>query len=147
MAFTILVIIVVIILILIIMIASGKTAIENISIEKDSVKITTLIDCLADKGVKIYGANWCEYTKKFVVETIGGFGIAAPIYVECTENEAECSDAGVKGYPTTKINGRHYNGERTLQGLAQATGCKITEETIQVQTSVTNSNTAGGCGA
>ncbi len=108
----------------------------------DLVKVSTFVDCLADKGVKIYGANWCGWTKKFVVETIGGFDIAAPIYVECTENEAECSAAEVNGYPTTKIKGEVYAGTRDFAGLAQATGCQApdVEELVQAVSTTTTGN-------
>ena len=106
----------------------------------DLVKVSTFVGCLADKGVKIYGANWCGWTKKFVVETIGGFDVVAPIYVECTENEAECSAAGISGYPTTKINGELYTGARDFEGLAQATGCQAPD----VEALVQEDNTATG---
>ncbi len=99
--------------------------------EEDIEKISVFIDCLAEKGVKIYGANWCGWTKKLVVETLGGFDIAAPIYVECTENEELCSSEGVSGYPTTKINGELYGGPRTFEGLSEATGCPAPEVAVQ----------------
>lgn len=99
--------------------------------EEDLEKISVFIDCLAEKGVKIYGANWCGWTKKLVVETLGGFDIAAPIYVECTENEELCSSEGITGYPTIKINGELYTGPRTFEGLSEATGCPAPEVAVQ----------------
>lgn len=99
--------------------------------EEDLEKISVFIDCLAEKGVKIYGANWCGWTKKLVVETLGGFNIASPIYVECTENEELCSQEVETGYPTTKINGVLYEGERTFEGLSEVTGCLAPEVSVQ----------------
>lgn len=99
--------------------------------EEDLEKISVFIDCLAEKGVIIYGANWCGWTKKLVVETLGGFDIAAPIYVECTENEELCAQEGIGGYPTIKINGELYRGSRTFEGLAEATGCIAPEVSVQ----------------
>jgi len=113
--------------------------------EEEVAKIGVFMNCLADKGVKIYGANWCGWTKKFVVETIGGFDIAEPVYVECTENTEECSDAGVSGYPTTQINGEAYSGSRDFAGLAAVTGCKAPDVEGLVQASATT-NTEAGCG-
>jgi len=92
--------------------------------EEDLEKIKPFINCLAEKGVKVYGANWCGWTKKLVVNTLGGFDIAEPIYIECTENEDLCASEGVTGYPTIKINNELYDGERTLEGLATATSCE-----------------------
>ena len=99
--------------------------------EEDLEKISVVINCLDEKGVKIYGANWCGYTNAFV-EDLGGYEIIAPIYVECTEEVELCSQEEVKGYPTTKINGESYSGPRTFEGLSQATGCPVPE--IDVQT-------------
>ena len=99
--------------------------------EEDIEKISVFIDCLAEEGVIIYGANWCGWTKKLVVETLGGFDIAAPIYVECTENEELCAQEGIEGYPTIKINGVLYTGERTFEGLSEVTGCSAPEVAVQ----------------
>ena len=109
--------------------------------EEDLEKISVFIDCLAKKGVKIYGANWCGWTKKLVVQTLGGFDIAAPIYVECTENEELCSSEEVSGYPTIKINQELYKGARTFEGFAESTGCSA-PEVEQVQTA---SNEEASC--
>ncbi|MBA7650082.1 hypothetical protein ES703_57883 [subsurface metagenome] len=103
--------------------------------EEDLEKISTFIDCLAEKDVKIYGANWCGWTEKLVIETLGGFDVAAPIYVECTEETELCSSEDVEGYPTIKIDGELYEGSRTFEGFAEATGCIIPEvNTVQSST-------------
>ena len=91
----------------------------------DPEAVSSFMDCLADKGVKIYGADWCGWTKSFVVETLGGFDVVSPIYVECTVNEEECAEAGISGYPTTQINGETYSGGRSFKGLSDATGCTL----------------------
>lgn len=90
---------------------------------EDLEKIATFIDCAAGKGLKIYGANWCGWTKKLVVDTLGGFDMAASVYVECTEEVETCTSEGVTGYPTIKINGELYEGARTFEALSAATGC------------------------
>ncbi|MFW5847012.1 MAG: hypothetical protein ACOCUU_02510 [Nanoarchaeota archaeon] len=91
--------------------------------EEDLEKLSDFNNCLAEKGVKIYGANWCGYTSQWV-ETLGGFDIVSPVYIECTENEELCSQEEVRGYPTTKINGETYTGDRTLEAIGQETGCE-----------------------
>jgi len=112
--------------------------------EEDLTKITEFSGCLAEKGVKIYGADWCGWTKKFVIETLGGADTIAPIYVECTTEADECSEAGVTGYPTTQINGETYTGARTIEGLAQATGCIAPELEGSVQQAAVDPS-AGNC--
>jgi len=95
--------------------------------EEDLIKLKTFSSCLAEKGLVIYGANWCGWTKRLVVETLGGFDVASDVYVECTEEEELCSQEGIQGYPTIKINGELYSGERTLEALGKATGCVVPE--------------------
>ncbi len=89
---------------------------------EDLVALGEFNECLATKGVKLYGANWCGWTAKWV-ETLGGTNAVSPIYVECTVEDALCAQEEVTGYPTTKINGEAYNGARTIEAIGQATGC------------------------
>lgn len=92
--------------------------------QEDLVALSEFSTCLASKGVKVYGANWCGYTNAWV-NTLGGYESAAPVYVECTEEQELCSQEGITGYPTTKINGELYNGARTLESIGQAVGCVV----------------------
>lgn len=70
----------------------------------------SLAKCLKAKGAKFYGASWCPHCNN----QKKAFGSAASDlpYVECSEGgtrnqRQECTDAGVKGYPTWKFaNGR-----------------------------------------
>jgi hypothetical protein len=90
---------------------------------EDLAKLDEFSQCLEEKGFLIYGANWCGYTKQ-VAELFGGFSyISQGIYVECTEESALCNSEGIQGYPTIKVNGNAYQGARTLEAFAQATGC------------------------
>jgi len=92
--------------------------------EEDLEKIKTFVTCLSEKDFKIYGANWCGWTKKLVVDTFGGFDIVEPIYVECTEEEEICSQEEVTGFPTIKLSGELYQGARTFEGISGATCCE-----------------------
>jgi len=114
---------------------------ENLEIDNEA--IAAFVDCLAEKEFVIYGANWCGYTKT-LVDSFGGFNSVEPIYVECTENEELCASEGVTGYPTVKINGELYQGERTFEAFAEATGCSAPTE---VSVSSDDATAAGGCGA
>lgn len=100
--------------------------------EEDLVKLKEFSNCLAEKGIKIYGANWCGYTKKLAIDTLGGYDIAGEAYIECTEEEALCAQEGISGYPTIKFNGEAYQGARTLESLGGITGCAVPELTGNV---------------
>ena len=84
-------------------------------------------DCLEKAGLKIYGAKWCPHCQK-LVNMLGGYDVVKNIYVECTEQQEVCDNEGITAYPTIKINGEEYTGMRTLEGLAEATGCPVPEK-------------------
>mgnify|MGYP002725605012 CR=1 FL=1 len=94
--------------------------------EEDLAKITEFSQCLADNGVKAYGAGWCGYCKK-LKEAFGGAEQITPFYYECqnedrspTEHSDLCEEEEITGFPTIKINGEAYSGPRTIEGLADA---------------------------
>ncbi|MCK5043862.1 hypothetical protein KAR52_02585 [Candidatus Pacearchaeota archaeon] len=99
--------------------------------EGDLNKLRIFSSCLAEKGLVIYGANWCGWTTKLAVDTLGGFEIAGNAYVECTENTELCASEGIEGYPTIKLNGKVYSDGRTLEALGEATGCAVPDLSIK----------------
>ena len=107
--------------------STTNTAQQGYSSE-DLEKLREFNECLAAKGVRIYGTNWCGYTVQWVT-ALGGFDTASPIYIECTEEQELCQSEGIQGYPTTKINGQAYSGARTIEAIAQETGCSIPDLT------------------
>ncbi len=84
--------------------------------------------CLADKGVKFYGAFWCPHCQA-QKKLFGTQAIKKLPYVECSTPDGksqnqECKDAGIKGYPTWKFtDGSVQTGELTFAQLAEKTGC------------------------
>ena len=79
--------------------------------------------CLAEKGVVIYGDDFCQYT----TGQLNGFGNSQKYlkYVKCADNKELCDSNGVKITPTWEINGKVYEGVQNLQKLADLSGCKI----------------------
>lgn len=81
---------------------------------------------LEQSGAKFYGAYWCpnctQQKRKF-----SGAASRLP-YVECSPNGRsggvafECTSAGVTGYPTWVIGGRHYVEVIEPERLAAMTG-------------------------
>ncbi len=82
------------------------------------------ISCLEDKEFIIYGASWCPYCTQ-LVDLFGGYEMADPIYVECTEEEALCREKGIQGYPTILISDVKYEGPRNFESFSSKTGCLI----------------------
>jgi uncharacterized membrane protein len=86
-----------------------------------------LAKALRVSGAKFYGAFWCSHC----FEQKQAFGIAAQPelpYVECypdgfrrdTRPAPVCVAAGVEGFPSWKIGGKMYEGEKTFDELEEA---------------------------
>ena len=104
--------------------------------DEDKEELTKFMSCLEEADFKIYGANWCGWTKKLVT-MLGGFEMVEPIYVECTERVEDCQNAGIMGYPTIFIKGERYEGQRTFEAFSAATDCAAPSVTGTQQTNPT----------
>jgi glutaredoxin len=80
-----------------------------------------LAKCLTEKGVVMYGAEWCGYCKK--QKEAFGTSFQYINYVDCDKNRDDCSAAGVQGFPTWSINGQNYPGLQDLGTLKSIAGC------------------------
>ena len=88
---------------------------------------------LKETGAKMYGAFWCSHCED-QKETFGS-GADVP-YVECFPNGWErgtplapaCAAVGVTGFPTWVMgDGTKFEGEKTLEELAKASGMQSME--------------------
>lgn len=87
--------------------------------------------CLAERGVKMYGAYWCPHCKEQKEKFDASFEYVP--YVECgvkgdvhAQSQA-CKDDNVKHYPTWQFPPTGERVERilTLQELSDRTGCAL----------------------
>lgn len=86
-------------------------------------KYDDFAQCLTDKGIKMYGTDWCSFCQKQKAEF--GKSFKHIDYVNCDFNQAECDSAGVSGYPTWSINNQLYSGLQPLQSLASLSDCEL----------------------
>lgn len=87
-------------------------------------ELTEFVACLQEAGFVVYGANWCSWTNE-LVQTLGGWSIVAPIYVECEEQIELCQEKEIQGYPTILINDEPFQGARTFEDFSSATSCQL----------------------
>jgi hypothetical protein len=87
--------------------------------------IGSFADCLTEQGAVLYGASWCGHCQNQKV--IFGDNFDKINYIECTEEKETCESAGIKGYPSWKLNGKIYAGSKTLEKLSAYTGCTLYE--------------------
>ncbi|MBI4080021.1 hypothetical protein HY414_02230 [Candidatus Kaiserbacteria bacterium] len=93
--------------------------------------LDSFTQCLKDKGAVFYGAFWCPHCQN----TKRLFGSSEKLlpYVECSTPNGKaqlqvCIDKEIKNYPTWEFaDGSRLTGERTLEELAEKTGCTLPE--------------------
>lgn len=108
--------------------ASSRQSTQSSNIEGTTSTATSTLDgfaqCIASKGLTMYGAEWCPHCKK----EKNRFGTAFKYvpYVECPDNVQACLAKGIKGYPSwIDASGTLYEGEQGLDGLAKISGCEL----------------------
>ena len=86
-------------------------------------KYDSFAKCLSEKGVTVYGNDFCSYTMK----QLGYFGKSKKYlnYIRCSENEQLCDEKGIKITPTWEINGKMYEQVQTFERLSELSGCSI----------------------
>lgn len=107
---------------------SGKTPVatstEPVATSTAPANVVSLAQCLAEKKITMYGAEWCSHCQA----QKAAFGSAWQYipYVECPDNTNLCLSKGVKGYPTwIKESGEQVSGFQELDKLADWAGCKF----------------------
>lgn len=104
--------------------------------KKDDIeppKISTALDsfavCLSDKGIRMYGADWCPHCQN--QKKLFGTSFSFVNYTECAlpnnprQQAKVCSDADITGYPTWVFaSGERIEGEATFEQLAKKSGCE-----------------------
>lgn len=79
--------------------------------------------CLSEKGVTMYGTDWCPHCKNQKANFGKSFKLVD--YVNCDKQPSECRRAGVEGYPTWIVDGELYSGTQPLYRLAALSGCSL----------------------
>ncbi len=91
---------------------------------ESKVNLDEFAQCLSDKGVTMYGAEWCAHCQNQKKEFGDSFRLVS--YVECPQNTQTCLEKGISGYPTWILpDGQKLVGEQELEKLSQKTGCPL----------------------
>lgn len=118
--------------VLVVLIIAGLILVRNASDSSTNPdrmsKYDSFAQCLADAGVKFYGAYWCPncQDQKRMFENS-----AKLPYIECSTPNGQaqlpvCIDAGIKAYPTWEFSdGTRLEGVRQLSELAEKGACQL----------------------
>ncbi len=97
-----------------------------IFLSRDETKadLNNFARCLADKGVIMYGAEWCSHCQ--AQKQLFGQSFKRVNYVECPQDPKRCLEAGIDAYPTwIMADGQRLVGEQKLEDLSRISGCSI----------------------
>lgn len=79
--------------------------------------------CLTEKGVIMYGTDWCPHCQEQKAKFGKSFKYVD--YKDCDLNKDLCTKKGIEGYPTWIINNKKYPGTKSLDYLASLSGCEV----------------------
>ncbi len=87
-------------------------------------ELNTFAQCLAEKNITMYGADWCSHCQN--EKKTFGSSFRFVKYVECPALPQKCLAAGINGYPTWMFSdGKKLEGEQGLEKLSQESGCVL----------------------
>ena len=111
----------------------GKYVTESIIYVRESVqqieKMKNFVDCLFDRGLRIYGATQTNNTaiNSATLLQLNILGRYSPkLYVSCDgDNLQACVQIGLQALPSVVYNNTAYPGVYSAEYLANLTGCKL----------------------
>ncbi|MFZ8829858.1 MAG: hypothetical protein ACO2OO_00160 [Candidatus Aenigmatarchaeota archaeon] len=111
----------------------GKYVSENIIYVKESIqqieKMRNFVDCLYNRGLRIYGATQTNNTaiNSATLLQLNILGRYSPkLYVSCDGNNLQyCIQIGLQALPSVVYNNTAYPGVYSVEYLANLTGCNI----------------------
>lgn len=94
--------------------------------QAQSGELDQFAQCLAEKQITMYGAEWCPHCQN----EKKGFGDSFRFvpYVECPDNPNLCLAKGIDGYPTWIFpDGKRLEGEQGIEKLSKESTCLLPE--------------------
>ncbi len=100
---------------------------ETISLDEEegasNEELKSIVSCLADKGVVVYGLDTCPACSSLIAN-FGGKDIIEEVYVECNKDRDRCDKEKLTTFvPEIHIDGELYEGSRTPSAIAVEAGC------------------------
>lgn len=104
----------------------GAVVLKNRSeVKLVSSALDGFAQCLTDKGVKMYGADWCPHCQNQKKAFGSSFKFVDYVRCELDGNKQKCENSDIKGYPTWVFpSGERVEGEASFYDLSSKSGCE-----------------------
>ncbi|TSA45830.1 hypothetical protein D4R51_01150 [bacterium] len=97
---------------------------------KPNPAMDAFAQCLASKNITMYGAYSCVHCQN--EKKAFGSSFKYVPYVECTQETAKCTAAGIQGFPTWVFpDGKKLVGEQGIYKLSEESGCLLAASSTQ----------------
>lgn len=110
-----------ILVVIILFIIGGIYAIKYFNKETPEEKT---MKCIAS-GAVLYSSKTCGHCKT-QKEILGDY-LSLFKQIDCFYETDQCREANIEAYPTWLINEKYYEGVRTINELAELTGCECSD--------------------
>ncbi len=91
---------------------------------REPYKYDSFAECLTEKGVKMYGTDWCPHCQD--QKKAFGPSFDKVDYIDCQIRLSVCREADIAGYPTWIFQGEErLTGAQDLVALAEKSGCEL----------------------
>jgi hypothetical protein len=110
-------------------ISSSPTASPTASPPPEGAPLDNFAKCLAEKGVKFYGAYWCGHCQN--QKEMFGEAVQYVNYIECWDSKTNkmietCATAKIEAFPTWDFPaGQRELGKMSLERLSELSGCPL----------------------
>jgi|SRR3989338_5425169 len=88
-----------------------------------SSKYDGFASCMTEKGVIMYGTDWCPNCQN--QKQMFGKSFEKINYVNCDRAQKICTQMNIEGYPTWVIGEERLRGTQSLEKLASVSGCAL----------------------
>lgn len=102
----------------------GAALAYSLSKKEPEKDLSVFAQCLTERGIVMYGAEWCSHCKS--QKALFGDSFKYVKYVECTEDIKLCTEKNIQGFPTWILqSGNRLVGQQSLLKLATESGCVL----------------------
>ena len=112
-----------IIALIVVIVLIGVFALNILLGGQEEIASDSFAQCLAEKGAKMYGTEWCSHCND--QKEMFGEAFRFIDFIDCDADRSICNAEKITGYPTWQINGQNFQGTKSLKALSELSSCEL----------------------